>query len=99
MTNLIKNFSTKYWMVDADLVPFGGGEVTVSHQMGERLLDFSPQPTLKIGKCHYRVQTEGSIPSDTIAVPEGELDDPDQTPLLAKGFTLQELLSGESEVE
>jgi len=88
---MIEEFSHGYWMVDARVLPFGGGEVTVSNELGARLLDYSTRPLLKIGNQHHRVAAESAVPSDVVAVPESELPDELHPALLAKHETAQRL--------
>lgn len=85
---MIENFSHGYWLVDADVVPFEGGEVTVSHDLGAEFLEYSQYPLLKIGNQHYRVKTEAMVPPDVVAVPDSQVPEEEYPPLLAKDQTV-----------
>lgn len=89
---MIEEFSCGYWLVDADIVPFNGDEVTTTHELGREMLGYTSMPLLKIDGKHRRVTTEEAIPANVIAVPHEIEPEQDDHVLLAKQETAQRLM-------
>jgi hypothetical protein len=82
-TTPIENFSAGYYVIDADVTPYGGDTVTIANETMRDLLNYVEQPLLKLGDSHYAPKPEAAVPRDTVAVPN-YVDDGVNEVLLAK---------------
>jgi hypothetical protein len=94
---MIEDFSSGYYIVDADVVPYGGERVAAADDFFEVLKNKAPYPLLKLDNEHYMVHPQHGIPSETVAVPDYVSAEDAEPVLLAKdGETLREMLMEES---
>jgi len=92
MANGISEFSSGYYLVNADAVSYTGSSVTVPHDMFGALLEHSRDPLLKLSTGHYRPAPEHGIPAATVAVPDHiDINDKEEV-LLAKDKTVAQRL-------
>lgn len=77
----ISEFSSHYYVLDADVVPYTGDRVVASNELYNGLRWYVDEPLLHVGTSHYWLEGEAAVPADTIAVPN-HVDHPDEAPVL-----------------
>jgi hypothetical protein len=66
----IEEFSSEYYLIDAETVPYPGREVISPHEMYAGLCRYVSEPMIKVGGEHRWLAPEGAVPADTLAIPE-----------------------------
>lgn len=91
MMTQISEFSSHYYVIDADVVPYGGDEVVCDHNLYDGLCWYVDTPMVHMGGGHYYLHPEGAVPSDTIAVPSDVEAEGRDSVLVAKSEAAVEL--------
>jgi hypothetical protein len=92
MDRTVRPFSAGYFMIDADVVEHSGDNAIVAHDYFDELVNFTTRPLLRYGTEHYWAWPEHGVPSDTIALPDGDLPASDAV-LMAKDETAERLVA------
>lgn len=77
----ISEFSSHYYVIDADVIPYVGDDVVASHELYNGLRWYVDEPLLHVGNSHHWLECESAVPSDTIAIPKS-VEHPDEAPVL-----------------
>lgn len=97
MRAALEPFSAGYFLVNADVIPYGGDRVVMPHDFFDELVNHVTRPLLRIADAHYWAIPEASLPAATIAVPEFVSLDKSVPVLLAKDSTLIRLVESGQE--
>jgi hypothetical protein len=80
----IETFSDEYYIIDAEILEYGGSTVGAPADLIQAIGEFAPAPILKLGNKHYWAEPEPRVPADTVVVPKHEDVRTDVPVLVAK---------------
>lgn len=90
---MIEHFSSAYYMVDAEVVPYNGDEVIAQREFLQDVMEHTRFPLFKIGNGHYWAEPERSVPSQTVAVPDDVQSQHSEPVLVAKNNKAFEIVT------
>jgi len=91
----IENFSRDYMVVNADTLPFSGGNVAVDFNMMSKFKQYTQVPVIKLSGKHYHPTAQWGIPENVVAVPEEDYEEPADPVLLYKDTDRARSMMGE----
>lgn len=85
----ISEFSSEYFLLDAELLEYPGNAAICGPTLHRGLQRYVKNPVVRVGGEHERLESQTSIPADTVAVPE-YMYHTDEPVLVAKDETIVE---------
>lgn len=88
----LQNYSDGYYILDADVVEWGGDRAILPTDLEKYLEKYVRRPIFRIGNAHFVGYSEHGVPADTIAFPKGTLPEGGDGILVAKNDTAIDLI-------